>query len=615
MKGLAKKLNPNSPNVIKSYIRNATLEEDRPVMTSAPLRRIPRAYSLLVLVVFACLSARTLEADGGNDLNKYSGRYSNGPFSLFTVEAVDDYLAIVPPFWTSKPYLKVDSGDEFSMRVPHIDSDRRVKFVLDDAGKSTALEAFSFDTEHARYERLDDGVILPIEHFLAGNVKETLTSLDSYTGVDEHVYTSVAYNILAKYPTKHTETSELLSNWVHSYPESAQLNALYGYALLADSQRDDAIEAFEAAIEIDPEESMSSEALRRLRSTGSAKGEGYRTLFPYDLDALFQIPTDAEIDLVKLDWEKRDLRPVDINTVAVTTLELEYTTYDVRIVGHRVHSDLHYGAILTPQDLDDEPVPVVLEARGVDPNYTPLDISEGTQLMRALGVMQDRFIFVIPSLRGETLTIQGQSYTSEGDRSDSWDGAADDTIALLSVALKIETATDLRKIAVYGKSRGGSIALLAGIRDERINLVLNLAGPVDWFRAMENKFWSTEEVLRDMLRDGRPLETTQEGGQFYERFIAPVARGEWNLADSRHNMIAGSPLYFLETLPLTYSFYGREDRSVPVVNAELMQGRMTALGRYGSDFFVTIYEGRGHDTEPLLAYQAMVEALTVMSEY
>jgi hypothetical protein len=51
-----------------------------------------------------------------------------------------------------------------------------------------------------------------------------------------------------------------------------------------------------------------------------------------------------------------------------------------------------------------------------------------------MGDDADKFVYVVPTFRGEVLNFNGKTFTSGGDRTDALDGATDDAIALLSVA-------------------------------------------------------------------------------------------------------------------------------------------------------------------------------------
>jgi hypothetical protein len=47
---------------------------------------------------------------------------------------------------------------------------------------------------------------------------------------------------------------------------------------------------------------------------------------------------------------------------------------------------------------------------------------------------------------------------------------------------------------VFGQSRGGNVALLTGIRDKRIDCVVDWAGPTDWLYAMGTNGWTEQEL-------------------------------------------------------------------------------------------------------------------------
>jgi pimeloyl-ACP methyl ester carboxylesterase len=219
-------------------------------------------------------------------------------------------------------------------------------------------------------------------------------------------------------------------------------------------------------------------------------------------------------------------------------------------------------------------------------------------------------VFLVPGLRGNTLIFEGSEYVSGGDPSDAWDGATDDALAFLEAALEVTPEIDREKIAVVGYSRGGTVALLAGIRDPRIDLVLDVVGPVDHLVAMDSHLgWTTGEVLADALRDGTVPEVTEEGGQDFDHFFDRVLEGE-TLAGVRARLIASSPLYFVEDLPETHSYYGSEDRSVPLANPTLLRARLAELGRLDRDTTLRVFEERGHDTDPLLIQREITRLLT-----
>jgi dipeptidyl aminopeptidase/acylaminoacyl peptidase len=266
----------------------------------------------------------------------------------------------------------------------------------------------------------------------------------------------------------------------------------------------------------------------------------------------------------------------------------------MRIVSHLVHGIRHYGLIIYPDRAAPGTLPVIVIAKGVSPTYFPLNISDQPN-DAFMGEMSDRFIYVWPSYRGEVLNFKGRSFQSEGDRRDALDGATDDTLALLSVALQTTPEADATRVCIYGQSRGGNVALLAGIRDKRFKCVVDVSGPTDWFYLMGTNGWTEQELWTEAVRTHANTEET--GGQNLERFMMRAIEGKASLAEVRHNMIASSPLYFARRLPLTQLHYGLQDTSVPVRNGRRMVGEMKRAGIPASRYEAYFYPNEGHDTD------------------
>jgi dipeptidyl aminopeptidase/acylaminoacyl peptidase len=273
-------------------------------------------------------------------------------------------------------------------------------------------------------------------------------------------------------------------------------------------------------------------------------------------------------------------------------IDLGHVKAQVRIVSHSVHGFKHYGAIIVPEGAETGKHPVILDLKGVSWDFFPLNLNNLIS-PAFLGADQGRFIYVVPSFRGEVMKFDGAEYRSEGDRTDSWDGATDDALALLNAALKITPQADRARICAFGKSRGGSVALLAGIRDKRITRVLDWAGPADWFALMGSGGWTQEEIIREALLKRSQLK--EEGGQFIERFLLKAVEGNWKPADVRRKMIQDSPVYFAERLPPTQAHYGVEDEIVPVAN-----GRALAAKVKGEFFY---HDNAGHDLNQKIAFR------------
>jgi dipeptidyl aminopeptidase/acylaminoacyl peptidase len=253
---------------------------------------------------------------------------------------------------------------------------------------------------------------------------------------------------------------------------------------------------------------------------------------------------------------------------------------------------------------------VIVESKGVSPTYFPLDL-ERIASPRMMADSSHEFIYVVPSFRGEVLKFAGRTFTSEGDRTDALDGATDDAIALLNVALQTTPAIDGDHICAFGHSRGGNVALLLGIREPRIDCVVNWAGPTDWFYAMGTDGWSEQELWAEAIRTRAT--TVQTGGQNVERFLLRAIENRATLTEVRHRMIASSPLYFAFKLPKSQHHYGVEDPFVPLRNGRLLLAELRAYNIPTSRYQFIFYPGEGHDTDrihaPILSREFIMKTL------
>ncbi len=572
---------------------------------------------LIAVLMAACVTKDdTLVDEATSPLDEYAGAYAVGPLLVTEIAVVDEYLAVVPPFWGSRPHLLSTEKDVFSFVIPNRRPDRTITFTRDASGAVAGLTLANVDRSHdgKLFRRLGEGDLTPAQIFMARHPQEAAElALADESLTTEDLY-AFAFKHLTRHPTRMADLVLFLEAVREKYPDDPALEALYGYALVPVDRRDDARKVLGRALELNPEDPIAQEGARRLALTEPAPGVGYRAVLPFKLTSAFAPPTASEIADVHSMWLSRDLSARNVKTVHRFDLALDHTAYDGAIIRHDVSGVAHYGAVLTPKGVVG-PLPVVIEARGVNPSFTPLDISEGTSFLHGLGEYQSGFIVMIPAMKGHTLILNGEEYVSEGDPSDAWDGATDTTLALLSAALEVTPQADPKRVAIYGHSRGGAVALLAGARDDRISLVLSVAGPVDHFAAMQPYIgWSWAELIADAMSDGKPATLDEEGGQKYDHFFDRVPSNGETLADVRRRMIASSALYFAKDLPETHAFFGAEDRSVPVANANALRDEFERLGVLGPDMTVTVYEGRGHDTDPYQAQQSTVRALTAWAE-
>ena len=300
------------------------------------------------------------------------------------------------------------------------------------------------------------------------------------------------------------------------------------------------------------------------------------------LDALFAPPSAAEVAAVRSDWAGRD---ISASAVAVEHEE-GYSLADracaLRILSHRVDGVLHYGAVLVPEGAAAGSLPLLLYLHGGD---SGVSVDEMQTVAFALGPMVERFVYVIPSYRAEPLRHGGESWLSEGPAS-PWDHDVDDTLALVNAVFESTPEARPGGMAVVGGSRGAGVALLAGVRDERIERIIALFGPTDFFDD-----WVREIAREAALGSPRDLPSV---AHLDSTVIEPFIRGEVPLPEARLELVRRSAVLFAEDLPPVQVHHGTDDDIVSVSQAESLMRTMDALGRTPPGFEAFIYPGGGH---------------------
>ena len=151
------------------------------------------------------------------------------------------------------------------------------------------------------------------------------------------------------------------------------------------------------------------------------------------LDDLFAPPTAAEVEAVRADWARRDISAAEATIELTESYPLSETPATLRIVSHRVGEILHYGAILAPDSAAPGSLPILMYLHGGD---SGVEVDEIGIVLFALGELRDRFVYVIPSFRGEPLEYEDREWVSTGPGG-HWDYDVDDALALLNVALEL----------------------------------------------------------------------------------------------------------------------------------------------------------------------------------
>ncbi len=303
-----------------------------------------------------------------------------------------------------------------------------------------------------------------------------------------------------------------------------------------------------------------------------------------ELDLLFVPPTQAEMDAVRADWATRSTPAEDVRVELSEDYSLGGSDANLRVVSHVVSGNRHYGAIITPAGAEDASLPVLAYLHGGDNG-----VSVGDVQIAALGLGEDlreSFVYVLPSFRSEPLRHGDTRWVSEGAPS-PWDYDADDVIALVNVAFETTPEAKPGGYNLLGGSRGGGVALLTGIRDERVERIVSFFGPTDFFDE-----WVREIVREAALRMPRNLPGV---AHLDSTLVQAYIRGDMPRPEARLELVRRSPVLFAAGIPPLQVHHGTIDFVVSVSQAESLIRAMDALGRGPPDFEAFIYESGGHD--------------------
>ena len=319
-----------------------------------------------------------------------------------------------------------------------------------------------------------------------------------------------------------------------------------------------------------------------------------------DLDALFAAPTAMEIAQVVAEWQTRE---PEVGGVQDSEIAAGLGSLRVRILSHTVGGFRHYGAVVTPVGAELGSLPVILYAHGGD---SGVEIEDTFLLNSILQLQGLSAALVIPSYRSEPLQLGNQVFLSEGPPS-PWDRDVDDTISLLSVAFEQAPELDEERVAILGLSRGGAVGLLTAARDPRIDAVVEFFGPTDLFGDYAREIF--QEALEGELRDLPGLDYLNEN------VIVPWKEGALSNAAARLELVRRSGVYFVDRLPPVQLHHGTADTVVAVSQAERLIEAMREAGKTEEEFEPHIYDGAGHELDPLLAAGAATRAIDFLRPF
>ena len=302
---------------------------------------------------------------------------------------------------------------------------------------------------------------------------------------------------------------------------------------------------------------------------------------------LLRPPTAEELRLVDDAWTRKTWDVAGTTRIGTTTVPVGPVRFAAHLYSFTLNGSPRCGAVLVPPDAADRRFAGLVDIGDIRWDYLDRDLTNGPYVARILGDRARDFTLIVPCARGMGLRVGQLSSRAGGDRRDAWEGAAEDAMAFLTVALTETRRIDAARVGVYGYSRGGGVALIVGQRDPRVKAVLAFAPPTDFFVAMGRPGVDWANRLEEASRDpGLPLDTRES--QFLDWFVR--GREALPLRELRRRLSAASPLYFTERLPPFQVHQGDDDLAVPVRNATTLRDRAGASAARG----VLVYPNAGH---------------------
>jgi hypothetical protein len=111
--------------------------------------------------------------------------------------------------------------------------------------------------------------------------------------------------------------------------------------------------------------------------------------------------------------------------------------------------------------------------------------------------------------------------------------------------------------------------------------------------------WAQRELVSDGLR--RRSLPGEVGGQFINYFLSGAIERREGAATTRNRIIASSPLYVANAIPLAQVHWAVDDPSVPIGNGRAFVDAFRATGRPQTCLDVRIHPEAGHDQDRQLA--------------
>jgi hypothetical protein len=536
-----------------------------------------------LVVVAVCATSWNVRADEAQkqpSTEAFAGRYAKGP-KVIRVEVFGNQLLVLPLWWGGVQPLDRRAGAQFEMQ-----NLRTAVFTF----KPDSLTVAGHRELNGTYQKLGPA-LAPIELLLAGQDRAAYEGFRRL-GLDGKAIVQEVRPCLTNIPSHRKVVCGFINFLRAEGIKDPDVAHLAIRAAVATGDRTAAKSLCEERLKAEPNDAV---ALSSMRMMGLMPTTGGWRL-PFPLSDAYAPPTEADLARVRSEWKSRDLTPRDVRTEHNAHLNINGVDFRATALSYLVHGQRNYGAVLVPADAKPHACPVLIELKGVSPSYEPLEVPSGMVTPPILGSALKSFVVFLPAVRGEKMLFDGKTYQCEGNPDDSWDGATDDAISFLAAGLQTCPQADANRIVAFGKSRGGTVAMLLGERDQRVQAIASWSGPAGWIENMPQSGWSQLELVREGLFKQSPPYTT--AGQAIRTFLKPAIEGKMSLAQCRDRLIASSPIYFVSQLARAQLHYGANDYIVPAEEGRSIEAALAHLGSQRHDISIIYDEDGSHDLNP-----------------
>jgi dienelactone hydrolase len=296
---------------------------------------------------------------------------------------------------------------------------------------------------------------------------------------------------------------------------------------------------------------------------------------------------------LEADWATRN--PVESGYEQITE-RIESDGTRRIVVAHMVDGRRHIGGIVIPPAEDFELLPVMVMCH---PGAVSVNLSGRTWLQ---GLCSDadvceRFLLVVPSFRGERLTLEGLGSWTSGGHPSVFDRDADDAIALLDCVLNHFSNADRRCILASGYSRGGQVAMRIAQRDSRIMGVIDFCGMADEWTV------NGQGYMQEFIAGRYPEPETWD---WYYHSLWEYEHGIATVWQTRVSFLRSCIVYQADRLPKLQIHHGAEDPTVPIHEADRLVAVLETIPE--ADYEYCRYPFGGHAIQTMTGAGERVEA-------